>query len=334
MSITIKDIARIVNVSHTTVSRALNDSPLIRQETKNKIKAIAKAYNYVPNYNAKSLVLAKSYNLGLFFSTLKKGTTAHFFHDVIVGANNVIKDQYTLSVKGIDDYKTFAGIHKRYFDGIMLMSQSMQDDEFINHVMNEEIPLAVLNREIGKNNVINIITDDKEGAFNITEYMIRQGHKKIGVIEGKQDFKASIQRRIGFMEALQKHKIPFNPSFSEVGNFDLQSGYEAMARLLQKDELPTAVFCFNDDMAVGAMKAINERKLIIPDDISIAGFDDSGYAAFLHPALTTVRRPIEKISYNGAKLLLEMINKNGKTRSEVLYVHTELVIRDSVKKLI
>lgn len=333
MSITIKDIARIVNVSHTTVSRALNDSPLIRQETKNKIKAIAKAYNYVPNYNAKSLVLAKSYNLGLFFSTLKKGTTAHFFHDVIVGANNVIKDQYTLSVKGIDDYPSFAAINKRFFDGIILMSQSMQDDGFINHVLTEEIPLAVLNREIGKSNVINIITDDEEGAFNITEYIIRQGHKKIGLIEGKQDFKASVYRRKGFMDALAKYDIPFNPEFSEVGNFDLQSGYQAMSKLLKKSELPTAVFCFNDDMAVGAMKAINEQNIRIPEDISIAGFDDSGYSAFLHPALTTVRRPIEKISFNGAKLLLDMINKNGKTQSGALYVHTELVIRESVKKL-
>ncbi len=333
MSITIKDIARMVNVSHTTVSRALNDSPLIKQETKDKIKEIAEAHNYVPNFNAKSLVLAKSYNLGLFFSTLKKGTTAHFFQDVIVGANNVIQDQYTLSVKGIDDYKSLFAVQKRYFDGIMLMSQSLQDDEFINHIISENIPLAVLNREIGTGKIINIISDDKEGAYNITEYIIQQGHTKIGVIEGKQDFKASSKRRTGFMEALSNYKVTFNPMFSEVGNFDLESGYQAMKRLLTKPEQPTVVFCFNDEMAVGAMKAINEAGLKIPDDISIAGFDDSVFSGYVHPALTTVRRPIEKISYMGAKLLLEMINNTGNIQNDVIYVHTELMVRDSVKKI-
>jgi DNA-binding LacI/PurR family transcriptional regulator len=333
MSITIKDIARMVNVSHTTVSRALNDSPLIKKETRDRIKEIAKAHNYVPNFNAKSLVLAKSYNIGLFFSTLKKGTTAHFFQEVIVGVNNAVEDQYTLSVKGIDDYKNFFAIQKRYFDGIILMSQSLQDDEFINHVINEDIPLAVLNRELGEENVINIISDDIEGAFNITEHIIKQGHTRIGIIEGKQDFKASIHRRRGFMNALEKYKIPFNPLFSVAGNYDLESEYQAMKKMLKKAEMPTALFCFNDEMAVGAMKAINESNLRIPEDISIAGFDDSVFSAYLHPALTTVRRSIEKISNTGARLLLEMINKPGNVKHEKLFVHTELVVRESVKKL-
>jgi DNA-binding LacI/PurR family transcriptional regulator len=333
MSITIKDIAKMVNVSHTTVSRALNDSPLIKQETKDRIKEIAKEFNYVPNFNAKSLVLAKSYNIGLFFSTLKKGTTAHFFQEVIVGVNNAVKDQYTLTVKGIDDYKSFMAIQKRYFDGIILMSQSLQDDEFINHVIGEDIPLAVLNRDLGIGNVINIISDDIEGAFNITEYIIKQGHTKIGIIEGKPDFKASIHRRRGFLNALEKYYIPFDPEFSVVGNYDLESGYQAMKKLLKKPERPTVMFCFNDEMAVGAMKAINENQLRIPEDISIAGFDDSVFSAYLHPALTTVRRPIEKISNTGAQLLLDMITKHGNVKNEIQYVHTELVVRDSVKKI-
>lgn len=278
-------------------------------------------------------MLAKSYNIGLFFSTLKKGTTAHFFHDVIIGVNNVIKDQYTLSVKGIDDYKNFHLIEKRYFDGIILMSQSLQDDAFINHVVQQNIPLAVLNREVGINSIVNIITDDKEGAFKITEFLIQQGHRSIGIIEGKKDFKASSQRKQGFLEAFKKYDLSYNPAFSVAGNFDLQSGYTAMKKLLKASELPTAVFCLNDEMAVGAMKAASEIGLRIPDDISIAGFDDSGYSAFLHPALTTVKRPIEKVSYNGARQLLNMIDNNGKIRADVVYVHTELVVRDSVKKI-
>lgn len=323
----------MVNVSHTTVSRALNDSPLIRQETKEKIKAIAEAYNYIPNYNARSLVLAKSYNVGLFFSTLKKGTTAHFFYDVTTGVNNVIKDHYTLTVKGIDDYKNFHLIRKRYFDGIILMSQSGRDDDFISHVIQEEIPIIVLNREINHENVINIISDDKLGAYRATEYLISQGHSRIAIIEGKEEFKTNIQRKQGFCEALQQHQLRFAPELSEKGNYDLESGYQAMRRLLKKDKNITAVFCFNDEMAVGAIKAVADSHLKVPDDISVVGFDDSGYSAFLSPALTTVKRPIEKISLSGARKLLDIVNNKKNLEAEKIFVKTELMVRDSVKKL-
>ena len=333
MSITIKDIAKIVNVSHTTVSRALNDSPLIKQETKDKIKKIAETYNYIPNYSAKSLVLSKSYNIGLFFSTLKKGTTANFFYDVITGVNNVIKDQYTLSVKGIDVYQDFHLINKRYFDGIILMSQSTNDDNFINHVINQGLPLVVLNRHIEANNIIRILSDDKSGAYKITSHLVENGHQKIAIIEGKESFKTNQQRKEGFMEALSNHQISFNPALSVKGNYDLSSGYSAMKKLLNLKDKFTAVFCFNDDMAVGAMKAIAEKNLRIPEDISIVGFDDSGYAPFLNPALTTVKRPIGKISIDGAKKLLDIIQNNKISQSQEYHVKTELVIRDSVQKI-
>lgn len=333
MSITIKDIARMVNVSHTTVSRALNDSPLIKEETKNKIKKIAESYNYVPNYNAKSLVLSKSYNIGLFFSTLKKGTTANFFYDVITGVNNVIKDQYSLSVKGIDVYKDFHLINKRYFDGIIIMSQSIHDDAFIQHVEDQHIPLVLLNRDIKSANIATILSDDKTGAYKATEYIISQGHKKIGVIEGKESFRTNQMRKEGFLAALKDYAIQPIPHLMTKGNYDLSSGYTAMKTLLTQNENPSVVFCFNDDMAVGAMKAIVEAGYKIPDDISLIGFDDSGYAPFLNPALTTVKRPIEKISIDGTKRLLSMIDKDTKDQDGVFYVNTELIVRDSVKKI-
>ena len=333
MSITIKDIARLVNVSHTTVSRALNDSPLIKPETKEKIKKIAEAHNYIPNYSAKSLVLSKSYNIGLFFSTLKKGTTASFFHEVIMGVNSIIKDKYSLSVKGIDGYKNFSLLSKRYFDGIIMMSQSSDDDEFVQHVLGEEIPLVVLNRDLNKPQITTIIAEDQTGAFKATEFLINKGHKKIGIIEGKENFRNNQKRKQGFLEAMQKHGLKLNPRWTERGNFDLGTGYMAMRKLLQHEELPTAVFCFNDDMAVGAMKAAYEKGLRIPDDISIMGFDDSGYAPFLNPALTTVKRPIEKISIDGTKKLLDQIENNKILANNTFFIPTELIVRDSVAEV-
>src|SRR6185312_2019924 len=127
MSATIKDIAKLAGVSHTTVSRALNNSPLIQEETKERIRLIAEQLDYTPNYSAKSLVLDRSYNLGLFFTTLSQGTSAGFFYEAIRGVNSVIQDRYQLIVKGIDDYSSFQSITRKSFDGIIIVSQSDDD---------------------------------------------------------------------------------------------------------------------------------------------------------------------------------------------------------------
>ncbi|WP_026478429.1 LacI family DNA-binding transcriptional regulator [Alkaliphilus transvaalensis] len=333
MSVTIKDIAKIANVSHTTVSRALNDSPLINSETKEKIKIIAKELNYTPNYNAKSLVLDKSYHIGLFFSTITQGTSSHFFHEVVKGVNEVIKDQYNLVVKGIDDYQDFNQINKNTFDGIIVMSQSTKDKSFIYSVLKKNIPLVVLNREVDEEKIVNILSDDKRGAYNAVKHLIEKGHRKIAIIEGQEGFKSTHERREGYLEALMDYQISLDRKYLVRGNYDLESGYKAMKQLLNLEELPTAVFCSNDDMAVGAMKALGEKKISVPQDISIVGFDDNVFSAFLTPALTTIKRPIEKISQEGAKRLIDLIN--GKSLSdEAIYIKTELQVRDSVKDLL
>jgi LacI family transcriptional regulator len=330
LSVTIKDIAKLANVSHTTVSRALNDSPLINQETKEKIQQLANHLNYTPNYNAKSLVLDRSYNLGLFFSTLHTGTSAGFLYEAIKGVNDVIQDRYNLIVRGIDDYKSFHKVNRKSYDGIIVMSQSSTDQSFIEYAAEREIPLIVLNRQIEHVQVMNLVPDDHRGAYRIVEYLIGQGHRQIAIIEGKENFKSTQARRDGYAEAMEHYQVPIQEDFREQGNYDLESGYTAMTRLLKLDVRPTAVFCCNDDMALGAIKAITEKHLSVPDDISIVGFDDLIFSAFMTPALTTVRRPIEEISREGAARLLSFI-ETKQIEKETIFFNTELVIRDSVK---
>ena len=332
MSVTIKDIAKLANVSHTTVSRALNDSPLINQETKERIQQLAANLNYTPNYSAKSLVLDRSYNLGLFFSTLHTGTSAGFLYEAVKGVNDVIQDQYNLIVRGIDDYKSFHKINRKSFDGIIVMSQSSSDQPFIEYVTERDIPLVVLNRQIDATPVMNLIPDDLRGAFLVVEYLIHQGHKEIAIIEGKENFKSTQARREGFLEAMQQYNVTVREEYRVHGNYDVESGYAAMARLLTLDRKPTAVFCCNDEMALGAIKAINEKQLSVPGDISVVGFDDQLFSAFVTPALTTVRRPIEEISREGAAKLLTFI-ENKQVEKETIFIRTELIIRDSVKTI-
>ncbi len=332
MLITIKDIARIANVSHTTVSRALNDSPLINEDTKQKIKQIAEQFGYTPNYNAKSLVLQKSHQIGLFFSTLDTGTSAQFFYDVVRGVDTVIGHKFQVSVKGIDAYESFENVNRRSFDGILIMSQSSADNAFIRWVAEKGIPYVVLNRKVDEINAVNIVPDDLGGALDIVEYMIKNGHQRIGIIEGKPGFQSSEERKAGYAEALRRHGMKRDATLERIGRYDMESGYSAMCELLAVSDPPTAVFCCNDEMAVGAVKAIHEAGLKVPDHISIAGFDDHTFSAFLSPSLTTVRRPIEAIARSGASRLLEAIEADS-LQSDYMLIDTRLMLRDSVSRL-
>lgn len=332
MSVTIKDIARLAGVSHTTVSRALNDSPFIHVETKERIHAIAKQLNYSPNFNAKSLVMDRSYHLGLFFTTLSKGTSAGFFYEAIRGVNSVIQDRYQLIVKGIDDYTGFKSITRKSFDGILAVSQSADDDRFIEHAVSAGIPIAVLNREMDSKGVLNILAEEEQGACQMVSYLIEQGHKRIAIIEGREGFKSAQNRRDGFIRAMNQHGMPIIQTYIRPGMYDSESGFQSMQQLLELSARPTAIFCSNDEMALGAIKAATENGLHVPDDISIVGFDDNVFSAFITPALTTVRRPIELIAREGALRLIHNI-EHKLHDTESVYLKTELMIRQSVRRL-
>jgi LacI family transcriptional regulator len=339
MSVTIKDIARLANVSHTTVSRALNNSPLINDKTKTRIKRMADELNYTPNVNAKSLVTLRSYNIGLFFSTLSSGTSANFFYDVVRGVNMEIKDLYNLIVKGIDEFENkFNRVSPLHYDGIIVMSQTRADRALIEHAISKQIPVVLLNRDAGDLKVGNILSDDRKGAYQLIDYIIRCGHRRIAIIEGKEGFQSAVQRKDGYLDALKDHGIQASSELCIQGKYDVASGYEAMQVLLKQKFRPTAVFCSNDDMAVGALKAINEAGLQVPEDISVAGFDDNMFAAYLSPELTTVKRPIEQVSREGAVMIMRMIDRKSKPGIEGIFneqisLESKLIVRKSVASI-
>ncbi|MGG7620353.1 LacI family DNA-binding transcriptional regulator [Bacillus coreaensis] len=331
--ITIKDIARLANVSHTTVSRALNNSPLIKEPTKRKILEIASQLNYSPNVNAKSLVMQKSHTIGLFLTSISNGTSSSFLADTIKGVNSMITNEYNLFIRGIDDYADYTSINSQRFDGIILMSQSVSDNSFIYHVLQKEIPLVVLNREVEETSIPNVLSNDTEGARMAVEYLITNGHHDIAIIEGTPSFKSSHMRKEGYLQALMEAGIPIKKQYSIQGNYDMESGSQAMEQLLSLTSPPTAVFCSNDDTAIGAMNTVFARGLSVPNDISIVGFDDSGFSQYTTPRLTTVKRPVEEISRVGVERLLSLI---GRKEEEVerTFMKTELIVRDSVRMLL
>lgn len=329
MSVTIKDIAEIAGVSHTTVSRALNNSSLIKDETKTTIQEIAQTLGYVPDRNARALVNAKSNNIGLFFSSITEGTSSSFFQAIVVGVSRETNNNYNLVINAIDRYKNYNEINKKSYDGIILVSQSQKDDTFIREMVEKEIPIVVINRNVQNIDVINILSDDEAGVYDGISQLIKSGHKQIAFIQGKDNFESSKLRQLGYTRALSDYKIDLQEQYIVPGNYTIDGGYQGMIKLLQLENYPTAVFCANDDMAIGAVKAIHEVGLEIPKDISIMGFDDSLFSQYMTPPLTTIKRPMGDISRTGIKLLFKLMREED-IEIKKIYKPTTLINRQSV----
>lgn len=317
-TVTIRTIAQLANVSHMTVSRALNDSELVKPATKEKILAIAKEIGYVPNINAKSLVTNRSYMIGIFFTNLETGTSNSFMTDVVAQAQAVLPKSYSLSINSVA--KAMAGqyISINNYDGIIVISQSKSDYDFIEYVHNLGLPLVVLNRVIERNDINN--------------YAIQMGHRKLALIRGVDSFESSVQRTNGFMQAVEANGIAVDPTLIKVGDYRPESGHELMREILASGNIPSCVICENDDMAVGAISACVELGYQIPRDISFIGFDDMAYAKFITPSLTTIKKPTAQIIEMGVAKLMAIV-EGEQSDVEQKIVDPEMVIRQSVVNL-
>ena len=332
MGITLKDIAKMANVSHMTVSRAINNSPNISFETKKKILELVKQYHYVPNENAKSLVLSKSNNIGLFFSSIKEGSSVTFFSEIIQSIHANLKAEYKLVIRGMDECKILDSLNNKNYDGIIVVSQKESDKSCIDEIINRKIPLVVTNRNISNKDISNIFIDDQKGAFDATVYFIENNHSKLCFIGGNTEYLSTEYRKKGFLDACEVYKIK---EFHIIeGNYTLESGFASIKKLLELSVLPTAILCGNDEIALGAIKAINYNNLKIPDDISVIGFDDSIICRYTTPELTSVKKDSNQM---GKKAILELIKmiENQEYKEILQEKLSPLVIkRSSVKKII
>lgn len=329
MAVTIKDIATSAGVSYSMVSRALNGTGAVEQKKKEQILEIAQRMGYIPNQAAVTLKKSKSGMIGLCFSTISKSTSPFVLHDVLTGVYQELGSKYQVVVKGIDMHQP-GTLNPSYFDGLLIMSQGDWDQEFLEEAWEKNIPMVAISRKVPVN-IPAVVTDEMGGMEQAMNYLLKNGHYRIGVIEGSSYLEASLLRHEGWQKAVREHGLDANQLPVDYGNYRFNSGRLAAGRLLDAHKDLTALLCFNDEMAFGARSAAAERGLKVPEDISLTGFDNWDLSSYSDMRLTTVERSAAKIAMEGSRMLLTCMEEG--VRPADVWLENRLIVRDSVKKI-
>jgi len=334
--LTIKDIARKAGVSVATVSKVMNGYDDIGEVTKAKVLKIIEENNYRPNANAQSLRTNKSFLVGLFFKDHQDSGVKHpFFRGIISGLEEkLLENNYDMILFSANWEDQFSYLEKcefRNVDGAILMGMP-RDDPKLPELLNAKIPSVFIDLDMSAERASYIISDNEEGARKAVRHLAELGHQKIATIEGEEITVPTQKRLAGYKAEMEAQNLEIRDEWVIQGRFSVDGGYQAMKEILRLKDKPTAIFCQGDEIAVGAMQAIKEAGLKVPDDFSIVGFDDIEISQYLNPALTTIRQKKEEMGIEAAKMVIELIN-NQKEKIEPEIIDTELIVRNSTKKL-
>ena len=325
------DVAKRAQVSIATVSRVINDSDKVVPETRELVRQAMAELGFKPNRVARRLRQrsGKRHLLGLiipdiqnpFFAELARGVEdvayANKFAVMLCNSDEDLrKEQFYLDV-----------LQSESVDGLILPPIN-ERDPVVLRLVESGIPVVTVDRSLAHRAMDKVEVDNRRGAFEAVEHLIKLGHRRIGLIAGRMNVSTSRERRLGYEEAMAAHKIPVSTEYIRGGDFKQASGRAMADELLDLPAPPTALFVLNNLMTVGALEAIHRRKLKIPRDIALIGFDDLPWAEALDPPLTVVRQPAYEVGQAAAELLLKRLEdpKRAETHLKLL---PKLVLRSS-----
>ena len=325
---TIKDIAKASGYSINTVSRALNDKSEIKKETKEKIVQTARELGYFKNFAAASLRNKKTKLIGIVLPD----NANPFYSEVLKGIEmEAKKKKYQILLINTErNYESeregLSILLSRRIDGIIISPvQDKYDD--IEELLNINIPFMILGRHFDNLNVDEVYNDEIKGGYIATNYLIEKGHKDIVMLNGYL-FKSPAKMRLeGYKKALFDAHIEYKKEHVIIGDIDFYDGYKAIYKLIEKKKRFTSIFAYNDMLALGAIKALHEKGIKVPEDVLVIGYDDILFASISNPPLTTVRLDKRKMGAISFELLMERIEGRKEAKKKILDV--ELVIRQS-----
>lgn len=328
--ISLKDLARELDVSISTVSRALKDHPNISPEVKEKVKKLAEEWDYRPNPLAMGLLRQNTKTIGVIVPDL----VTHFFSSVISGIESYASKQgYYIIISS--SYESFQKekdcienlLNSRVEGLIVSLSYETRDHSHFEELVRKGIPIVFFDRICLPEKVSTVIADNRAAATRITNHFVDSGYHRIAYIAGPAFLNISADRQEGYLDGLRENQLPILEEYLENCEMNPESATEATRRLLALPEPPDAIFGINDTVAFAAMTEIRKQGLRIPEDIGLVGFTDDYHAKVVYPSLTSVTHPTFEMGETVAKLFFETLEGGNAPRQVEL--QTSLVVRDS-----
>lgn len=326
---TMKDIARIANVSTSTVSHVINNSRFVSDEIRDKVMAVVKELNYTPSALARSLKVKETKTIGL----LVTATNNPFFTEVVSGVEQYChQHHYNLilsNTEGNTD-RLLNNLHtliQKQVDGLLLMCSDSRIQ--IGKDLNLNLPFVIMDWWPTEEKADKIFENSEYGGYLATKALIEKGHRRIAIITGNLKKSLAHNRLNGYQRALAEANLPRQPEYIIESHFDFEGGMRGMEKVLQLHPRPTAVFACSDSIAFGAYQTIWRHGLSIPQDISIIGYDNITLAQYMSPPLSTINQPKAELGKLAVETLLQRI-KNPTNSYRTFLLEPELILRESI----
>ncbi len=330
MTVSIKDVARSAGVSSATVSRVLTQKPHVREEVRQRVLTSIKELGYQPSRLARSLRVRSSQIIGLIISDIQNP----FFTALVRG----VEDQAYAHKHAIFLCNSDENIYKEslYIDLMLaervagvIITPTQETDSPVRKLIEAKIPVVAVDRRIQGMDLDTVVLDNVGGAYKLVTHLIENGYRRIGAILASPEITTGRERCRGYEQALLDHDLPFDPSLVRTGLPKEILGYQFASELLDLPQPPTAIFVGNNLLTVGALRAIHERGLRIPQDVAVVAFDDMEWASLIKPRLTVVAQPTYELGRTAADLILRRIAEPDR-QTQVTILKPELCIRESV----
>jgi LacI family transcriptional regulator len=331
-NVTIVDVAQAAGVSVSTVSRVLNDKDDVAPETYQKVQAVIDELGYTSSLAARGMRSRRMNVIGLVMPDVGDP----FSIQVVKGVNRAIAalDHDLIVYTGGEVRRESSADRERRF--VSLLGGGITDGVIVVTPAATSFPTAspvvVVDPNVETHNCPAVIATNRDGALAAVEYLIRLGHRRIGFISGRLELQSAVRRLQGYKDGLARAGIPLDPDLIQTGDYSSKTGFACAQRLLNLSHPPTAIFASNDQSAIGAIRAIHEAGLRVPDDVSVVGFDNIPEVAYAHPGLTTVDQSIDKMGYIAAEMLISLIEGDS-LESDLYKVDTRLIVRDSCRAI-
>jgi LacI family transcriptional regulator len=334
--VTMKEIAKKLNVSVSTVSRALKDSPELHPDTKKRIREMAKSMNYQPNLLAQSLRISRSKVLGVIVPELE----SHFFSSNISGIQDTAyKRGYNFMIcqsneSYVQEISNIRVLVASQVDGLLIsLSRETTNYQHLQDLHNREIPFIMFDRVTEEIPVSRVTVDDENGAYQVTHHLLEQGCRKIAFISGPQDLYISKKRKEGYLKALAEYGISEKESRIYVSDLNQESNRKIAYKILEEEDRADAIFGMIDPVAVDVMLILKEKGIKIPQEIALAGFTNNPTSAVVEPSLTTVSQPGYEMGQIAANHLLDQLDDIVSSEPQSFVLGTTLIARNSTLKL-